>query len=160
MRLKTHQTIGKVSDDIGRRYTFNTAIAAVMELLNQATRFTCQSAQDRAVLKEALQTVVLLLSPIVPHVCHRLWQILGHDGPVVDARWPLADERALFQPKVQLVVQVNGKLRGRINVDAAAAREQCEALAVGDDNVKRHLDGKTVRKVIVVPGKLINIVAS
>ena len=158
LRRKTHQTIDKVSDDYGRRQTFNTAIAAVMELSNEVARFDDRSAQGRAVVQEALECATLLLAPIVPHICHRLWQILGNDSAPVDARWPTADADALLQDSVELVVQVNGKLRGRVVVSSDASRDACEAAAVEDENVQRHIDGKTVRKVIVVPGKLVNIV--
>lgn len=158
MRLKTHQTIAKVSDDVGRRYTFNTAIAAVMELLNEVTKFTDNSAQGRAIIKEALDNAVLLLSPIVPHTTHQLWKVLGYSGAPVDARWPAVDERALQQDTLQLIVQVNGKLRARVTVAASADQSTCQAVALQDENVIRHIRGKTVRKVIVVPGKLVNIV--
>ncbi len=160
MRLKTHQTIAKVSDDVGRRYTFNTAIAAVMELLNDVAKFTDDSPQGRAISKEALDSAVLLLSPIVPHIAHRLWAELGHGDAPVDARWPSVDEQALQQDNMQLVVQVNGKLRARISVAADANQATCEAAAMQDENVARHTEGKTVRKVIVVPGKLVNIVVN
>ncbi|MEM7292537.1 MAG: class I tRNA ligase family protein, partial [Pseudomonadota bacterium] len=160
LRRKTHQTIAKVSDDVGRRYTFNTAIAAVMELLNEVTRFDDESAQGRVVVKEALDTAVLLLSPIIPHVTHTLWTRLGHVSGVIDERWPLTDESALKQDTIELVVQVNGKLRGRVEVDAGASESSCEAVARADENVSRHLDGKTTRKVIVVPGKLVNFVVT
>ncbi|MGH8165950.1 MAG: leucine--tRNA ligase, partial [Woeseiaceae bacterium] len=116
LRRKTHQTIAKVKDDIGRRYTFNTAIAAVMELLNAINRFEDSSPQGRAVVGEALEAVVLLLSPIVPHICHDLWHALGHETAAVDMRWPEADAAALAREMLEIVVQVNGKLRGRISV--------------------------------------------
>ena len=158
LRRKTHQTIAKVSDDMGRRYTFNTAVAASMELLNAVTRFERVSAQSGAVIREALDAVVLFLSPIAPHICHELWHVLGHASAVVDERWPDFDESALEQSLVEIVVQVNGKLRGRISVPADADREQVAALALGDANVQRFIDGKEVRKQIVVPGRLVNIV--
>ncbi len=159
IRRKTHETIRKASDDIGRRYTFNTAIAAVMELSNALGRFNDSSAAGRAVRQEALEAIVLVLAPIVPHVSHRLWRELGHDTPVVDAAWPRVDDAALDRDTVELVVQVNGKLRSRIEVPADAAREAIERRALTDDNVRRFTDGKTVRRVVVVPGKLVNVVA-
>lgn len=158
LRRKTHQTIAKVSDDMGRRYTFNTAVAASMELLNAVTRHERNTAQAGAVIREALNAVVLFLSPIVPHICHELWQVLGHASAVVDERWPVFDESALEQSLIEIVVQVNGKLRGRISIAADADREQVAAQALADANVQRFIGGKTVRKQIVVPGRLVNIV--
>ena len=159
VRRKLHETINKVGDDIGRRFTFNTAIAAVMELMNELGKLD-RSEQSRALMQEALEAVVLMLSPIVPHITHELWQRLGKDGLVVDAAWPRADESALRQDSIELVVQVNGKLRGHVNVPADATREQIEAAALAQENVQRNIAGKTVRKVIVVPGRLVNIVAN
>jgi leucyl-tRNA synthetase len=158
LRLKLHETIKKVSDDIGRRYTFNTAIAAVMELINEMSRFDDSSEQGRAVMQEALNAVVLMLAPIVPHVTHELWQQLGHSTSVVDEAWPVVDESALVKDSIELVVQVNGKLRAKIAVPANASNDIIEQTAMAEDNVTMHIDGKTVRKVIVVPGRLVNIV--
>ena len=158
LRHKTHQTIAKMSDDIGRRQSFNTAIAAAMELLNAINRFDDASDHGRAVVREALEAVVLMLSPMVPHICHALWQALGHETAPIDERWPDVDEAALELDLVELVVQVNGKLRGRVSVPADAARDAIEALALADANVQRFVDGKEIRKVIVVPGRLVNIV--
>jgi leucyl-tRNA synthetase len=162
LRSKLHETIAKVSDDIGRRYTFNTAIAAVMELVNALYKFEGSpdsgSPQGRAVMQEALEAVVLLLSPIVPHVCHRLWHALGHDDAVLDRPWPAADPGALARERVRLVVQVNGKLRGQVEVAADAGQAELQAAALADDNVQRFVAGKPLRKCIVVPGKLINLV--
>ena len=158
LRRHVHQTIAKASDDIGRRYTFNTAIAAVMELCNALQKWTDSTPQGRAVLREGLETAVLLLAPIVPHITHTLWHQLGHTGPVVDQRWPQTDPAALEQDSVELVVQVNGKLRGHITVPATASRQEAEQAALGNGNVQRFIDGREVRKVIVVPGKLVNIV--
>ena len=160
MRRKTHQTIAKVSDDFSRRLTFNTAIAAVMELLNEAGRFEIRNNGDRAVMQEVLETAVLVLAPVAPHIAHELWQALGHDTPVVDAGWPEADESLMKQDSIELVVQVNGKLRSRIQADAEADRDQLETLAMADENVQRFIEDKTVRKVVVVPGKLVNVVAN
>ena len=158
LRRQIHHTIAKVSDDIGRRYTFNTAIAAVMELLNAVTRFEDETPQGRALVNEALEAAVLLLSPIVPHTCHALWLALGKEGVVVDAPWPQVDESALEQDAVDIVVQVNGKLRGRIRVPTAADRESVEQAALADENVRRHVGDSPVRKIILVPGKLVNVV--
>jgi leucyl-tRNA synthetase len=158
LRHKTHQTIAKMSDDIGRRQSFNTAIAAAMELLNAINRFDDASDHGRAVVREALEAVVLMLSPMVPHICHALWQALGHETAPIDERWPDVDEAALELDLVELVVQVNGKLRGRVSVPADAARDAIEALALADANVQRFVDSKEIRKVIVVPGRLVNIV--
>lgn len=160
LRRKTHETIAKASDDIGRRTTFNTAIAAVMELVNAIGRFEDASPQGLAVTREALEACVLILAPIVPHACHALWEALGHETPVIDADWPVADEAAMVKDSVELAVQVNGKLRARLEVPAAADKAAVEAQALEAENVRRHTEGKTVRKVIVVPGKLVNIVAN
>ncbi len=160
MRRQTHETIAKVSDDIGRRYTFNTAIAAMMELVNALAEYDDDSAAARAVVQEALEAVVLMLSPMVPHVTHVLWHALGREGAVIDKAWPALDEAALAREEIELVVQVNGKLRGRVSVPAGAAREAIEAAALGNENVQRFVEGKAVRKVIVVPGKLVNVVVA
>lgn len=158
VRRQLHECIGKVSDDIQRRFTFNTAIAANMELVNTLYKFEDTSDNGRAVMQEALEAVVLMLSPIVPHVCHQLWSSLGRQGAVIDATWPQVDEGALQRSTVELVVQVNGKLRARITVAADASADEIESTALGNDNVAKHMEGKTLRKVIVVPGKLVNIV--
>ena len=158
LRQSVHATLAKVSDDVGRRYTFNTAIAANMELLNEISRFEDGSAQGRAVMQEALEAVVLMLSPIVPHITHTLWAALGHEQAVIDCRWPLVDEAALVQESMQLVVQVNGKVRGKISVAADAQKEEIEAAVSAEENVLRHIAGKPVRKIIIVPGKLVNVV--
>jgi len=160
LRRKTHETIQKVSDDYGRRSTFNTAIAAVMELINEVSKFEANSDTDAAVKQEALESAVLLLSPIIPHAAHSLWQALGHEGAVIDASWPSVDESALVKDSIELVVQVNGKVRAKLNVPANADKEAVEALAMDEPNVQKFIEGNTVRKVIVVPGKLVNIVAN
>ena len=158
MRRKTHQTIAKISDDIGRRYTFNTAVAASMELLNAINRLDDESPPGRAVTQEALEAVVLVLSPIVPHICHALWQALGHTEPLIEQTWPDVDESALAADTVEIVVQVNGKLRGRISVAADADDATVGQLALADANVQRFVGDKAIRKTIVVPGRLVNIV--
>ncbi|WP_027351829.1 leucine--tRNA ligase [Halotalea alkalilenta] len=160
LHRKTHETIKKCTDDIGRRTTFNTAIAAVMELTNAIAKFDDDSLQGLAVAREAIEACVLVLSPITPHVCHTLWQALGHEEAVIDARWPSVDEKALERDSITLVVQINGKLRAQLVLPADADRVTVECEALANENVQRHLEGKTIRKVIVVPGKLVNIVAS
>jgi leucyl-tRNA synthetase len=158
VRHSVHSTLAKVSDDVGRRYTFNTAIAANMELMNILSRFDDDSEQGQAVMQEALDAVVLMLSPIVPHITHTLWAALGHQQAIVDSAWPSVDENALVQASVVLVVQVNGKVRGKVNVAADAPREVIEAAVMDEDNVQKFIADKTVRKIIVVPGKLVNVV--
>ncbi|MEZ5500385.1 MAG: leucine--tRNA ligase [Steroidobacteraceae bacterium] len=158
LRRQAHQMLAKVSDDIGRRRTFNTAIAAVMELLNALGKFADDEPQGRAVRHEALQLCVVALSPMVPHICHELWFALGAKRALIDCPWPEVDQRALEQDHMQIVVQVNGKLRGRITVAADALQPQVQQLALADEQVRRHIDGRTLRKVIYVPGKLLNLV--
>ncbi len=160
LRGQLHQTIAKVGDDIGRRTTFNTAIAANMELINALYKFEDDSPQGRAVMQEALEAVVRMLAPIAPHICHSLWQALGHATAVLNEAWPIADERALVKDSIELVVQVNGKLRARISVPAAADNKAIEQAALADENVSRHLEGRTIRKIVVVPGRLVNIVVA
>ena len=139
-------------------YKFNTAIAAIMELVNELGRADDDDPMARAVRREGLVSVVGLLAPIVPHICTELWQQLGQAGDIVDAPWPVADTEALIRDEIELVVQVNGRKRALIAVPADADKDQCESLALADDNVARYTTDKTVNKVIVVPGKLVNIV--
>ena len=160
LRRQTHQTLVKVTDDFARRRTFNTAIASVMELLNALAKFEDSSAQGRSVAHEALEIAVLCLSPIVPHATHALWHALGHMRAVIDERWPQADAEALKQSMLEIVVQVNGKLRGRISVPPSADEAQVRAAALADANVQKFVAAMTVRKVIVVPGKLVNVVVA
>jgi leucyl-tRNA synthetase len=160
IRRKLHETISKVSDDVGRRHTFNTAIAAVMELINELFRFDDDSAQGRAVMREAIENIVLLLSPIVPHVTQQLWNELGRDEMLAEMHWPVCDDSALLRDEIELVIQVNGKLRSKINVAVNADNTAIEKLAMADAKIVANLEGKTVRKVIVVPGRLVNIVAN
>ncbi|SEI42867.1 leucine--tRNA ligase [Frateuria terrea] len=160
LRRQLHETIQKVGDDLGRRHAFNTAIAALMELLNALGKFTDMSEQGRAVRHEALEAMVLLLNPVVPHVSHALWQVLGHPETVLEnVAWPQPDPAALVRDSVTLAVQVNGKLRATIELPANASKEEAEAAARAHPNVAVFLEGQTVRKVIVVPGKIVNIVA-
>jgi leucyl-tRNA synthetase len=161
LRRKTHETIQKVSDDYGRRQTFNTAIAAVMELLNETSKLADRAnPQGLAVEREALETAILLLAPIVPHITQALWNALGHTSIPLNETWPKLDESALVRSTVEVVVQVNGKLRGKLDAAVDAPKEQLEQLALEQENVKKFLEGVTVRKVIVIPNKLVNIVAS
>ncbi|MGI9199665.1 MAG: leucine--tRNA ligase [Woeseiaceae bacterium] len=158
LRRKTHQTIAKISDDIGRRYTFNTAVAAAMELLNAINKFDDDSSAGRAVVQEALEAVVLMLSPMVPHICHELWSALGQETSLIDMQWPALDDQALEIDEVEIVLQVNGKLRGRIAVSVDADKDSVTEQALADPNVQKHIEGKEIRKTIVVPGRLVNIV--
>ncbi len=158
VRRQLHQTIKKVTDDMGRRHTFNTAIAANMELINTLSKFNDASETGRAVMKEALEAIILMLYPIVPHICHQLWQELDHQDNIDQAPWPQIDESALEQDALQMVVQVNGKLRGKITVAVDANKEEIEQLALNEEHVQKFIEGKAIRKVIVVPKKLVNIV--
>ncbi|VEI66317.1 Leucine--tRNA ligase [Serratia fonticola] len=158
LRRDVHKTIAKVTDDIGRRQTFNTAIAAVMELMNKLGRAPQESEQDRALLQEALLAVVRMLYPFTPHVCFTLWQALNAEGDVDTAPWPVADEAAMVEDSKLVVVQVNGKVRAKVTVPADATEEQVRERAAQDHLVAKYLEGVTVRKVIYVPGKLLNLV--
>ena len=158
IRRQAHQTLAKVTDDIGRRRTFNTAIAAVMELLNAVAKFPQASPQDRSVVQEALEIAVQALSPIIPHVTHALWGHLGHRAALIDEHWLSVDAEALQSLTLQMVVQVNGKLRAHISVAADADEAAVRAAALADANVRKFIASAAVRKVIIVPGKLVNIV--
>lgn len=158
LRRKTFETLMRADDDYGRRLQFNTVVSSVMELCNAISRFEPENASDRAVVDEALKHAVLIISPIAPHVAHHLWHRLGEAEALVTASWPEVDEQALTQSTVEIVVQVNGKVRGKIDVAADADKDEVLSLAKGADNVARHLDNKTIRKEIVVPNKLVNIV--
>lgn len=160
LRRQLHKTITKVTDDIGRRNTFNTAIASIMELMNSLNKAKTESVEDRAVLNEAIQAMVLMLTPIVPHLSHHLWNIIGDGNPVENTAWPKVDESALVEDEKLIIVQVNGKLRAKITVAANASKEEVEALGLGDETVTKFIEDKTVRKVIYVPNKLLNIVAN
>ena len=158
MRQKTHQALKKVGDDIGRRYSFNTAIATLMELNNSLSRFDDISEHGMAVRQEAIEIMLKALNPITPHLSHHLWRHLGHDNAMIDVLWPKVDESALVQEEVQLVVQVNGKLRAKLMVAVGMDNQTIEALALKDENVIKFVEGKTVIKVVVVPNKLVNVV--
>ena len=158
LRRTAHQALAKVADDIGRRHNFNTAIAAMMELLNAAGRFEDRDPQGRAVRQEALEIAVLALSPIVPHVCHALWQALGHERALIDERWPQPDPAALAREEIEIIVQVNGKLRARLTVPPGADETRARDAALADERVRRFIGDQPVRKVIVVRDKLVNVV--
>ncbi|PWQ95324.1 leucine--tRNA ligase [Leucothrix arctica] len=158
LRQKLYQTLTKVTDDMQRRYTFNTAIAANMELINEISKIKDNDEQTRAVRQEALEIAVLMLAPIAPHIAQELWNGLGNTDTVIDYPWPEVDEQALVQSTVQLMVQVNGKLRGKIDVDVDTDEDTIKALAQSNENVVRFIEDKTIRKVIVVKGRLVNIV--
>jgi leucyl-tRNA synthetase len=166
LRRKTHETIDKVAGDYGRRHSFNTAIAAVMELSNALNKFDPSTgsgagANDRAVRQEALEAAVLLLNPITPHTSHALWQVLGHAETLLEnLPFPQVDSSALVRDQLTLAVQVNGKLRGTIEVAVDLPRDQIEALARAEPNTAKFMQGMEVRKVIIVPGKIVNIVAA
>ncbi|KGQ37414.1 leucine--tRNA ligase [Gallibacterium genomosp. 1] len=159
LRRDLHKTIAKVSDDIGRRQTFNTAIAAIMELMNKLTKAPLVQEQDRAVMKEALNAVIKMLYPITPHICFQLWQDLGNQDNIDFAPWVIADQQAMVDEEKLVVVQVNGKVRGKITVAASASEEEIKTAAMADENVQKHLDGLNIVKVIYVPGKLLSFVA-
>ena len=161
LRRELHKTIAKVTDDIGRRNTFNTAIAAIMELMNHLSKAPITSDEDKAVMLEALRAVVLMLTPITPHMCHYLWQTIGrNDTDVENYPWPTVDNSALIEDEKLIIVQVNGKLRAKITVAVDASKETVEALGLSDENVVKFTEGNTIRKVIYIPGKILNIVAN
>ena len=158
LRKETHKTIAKVSDDIGRRYTFNTAIAAIMSLSNRVSRYQIDTDLDRKVVREALESMVLLLSPIVPHICNHLWTELGHQTAVVNELWPTFNEDLTVDATLEIVIQINGKLRARLNVAANIDEETLKELAFNEPKIAKLIAEQTIKKTIVVPGKLINIV--
>ena len=158
LRKETHKTIAKVSDDIGRRYTFNTAIAAIMSLSNRVSRYQIDTNLDRKVVREALESMVLLLSPIVPHICIHFWTELGHQTPVVNELWPTFNEDLTVDATLEIVIQINGKLRARLNVAANIDEETLKELAFNEPKIAKLIAEQTIKKTIVVPGKLINIV--
>nr|WP_223266721.1 leucine--tRNA ligase [Luteimonas gilva] len=161
LRRQLHEAIQKVGDDYGRRHSFNTAIAAVMELLNHVSKFDDASPNGRALRQQAFEAMALMLNPITPHASHALWQKLGHAETLLEnVPFPQADASAMARDALTLAVQVNGKLRGTIEIAVDAPRETIEALALAESNVAKFLEGQTVRKVIIVPGKVVNIVAA
>jgi len=161
LRRELHKTINKVTDDIGRRNTFNTAIAAIMELMNHLSKAPMTTTEDQAVMLESLRALVLMLTPITPHMCHYLWNQIGSSKEAVEnAQWPMVDESALVEDEKLIIVQVNGKLRAKITVAADASKEVVEQIGLTESGVVKFTEGKTVRKVIYIPGKLLNIVAN
>jgi leucyl-tRNA synthetase len=158
LRRKAHETLQRADDDYGRRLRFNTVVSSVHELISAVTHIEVTTDQDRAAVDEALRIALVVFSPIAPHVTQALWNRLGEQTALVDASWPEVDEAALIQDRLELVVQVNGKVRGHVDVAADVNQEQASAAALANENVARFVSGKTVRKVILVPGKLLNIV--
>jgi leucyl-tRNA synthetase len=158
MRRIAHSTLAKVTDDIGRRRSFNTAVAAVMELLNAVGKFDSTTLAGRVVAHEALEIAVMCLSPMIPHVTHQLWRELGHEQALATEPWWAPDAEALVQDSIEISVQVNGKMRARVGMPADATEEIAIATALADANVQKFVDGKPIRKAIYVRGKLVNIV--
>ncbi len=158
IRRQLHLALKKATDDYGRRYTFNTVIAANMELVNTLSKFSDESENGIAIRQEVLESILLMLAPIVPHICQQLWQELGHEKDIVVESWPTVDESALEQDTITMMLQVNGKLRGDILVSLSAGKEEIEKMALANENVMRFIEGKSVKKVIVVPTRLVNIV--
>jgi len=159
LRRVVHKTIRKVTSDIDGRFHFNTAIAAVMELVNAVSAFKPKE-QYPGVVREALETTVRLLTPFVPHICEELWSVLGHDESISESAWPQWDEEAIREDEMLIVVQVNGKVRGKVTVAADADEETLRLAALNESKVSRFIEDKTVRKVIVIPGRLVNVVAN
>ena len=158
LRRKIHETIVKVNDDIGRRYTFNTAIAAVMELINALNKATDDSDNGKAILREGVEAVTLLLSPIVPHIADAIWRGLGYADSIIDTRWPVADDSTLARDEIELIVQVNGKLRAKIHVAVDEKDDEIKEIALKHENTVRFVEGKEIKKIIIVPKRLVNIV--
>ncbi|MDZ7902728.1 MAG: leucine--tRNA ligase [Rheinheimera sp.] len=158
LRRELHKTIAKVTDDIGRRYTFNTAVASVMELMNKLQKAPLMSAQDQAVMAEAIPALLALLNPITPHLSQYLWKLLGNNSELEAAGWPKVDESALVEDEKLVVVQINGKVRGKVTVAVDATQEQVLALATAEENVQKFLEGVELKKVVYVPGKLLSLV--
>lgn len=163
LRLKEHETVKRASRDMENKFQFNTVIAASMELVNEIYSLKdklMETEDGRFALSSAYSTVLTVLSPIAPHICEELWAAMGYEGYIAEVEWPEHDEDALVTDEILIIIQVNGKMRGKLSVPAAASKEEIEETALAHENVTKHTDGKTIRKVIVVPGKLINIVAN
>jgi leucyl-tRNA synthetase len=161
LRRWEHATAKKVGEDIAERNQFNTAIAAIMELcnaVNQHREALSATEEGRMALSSAMSTILVMLCPFTPHMCEEVWQSLGHEDSMDDVRWPEWNEEALKRDVVTIVVQVNGKLRGKVEVPAGSANDVVEQAALAEPSIQNHIEGKTVRKVIVVPGKLVNVV--
>jgi leucyl-tRNA synthetase len=158
IRFKTHQTLNKITDNMEHRYLFNTVIAALMKLSNTLSKFNSTADTSMAVRKESLYILLKTLSPIAPHLCHHLWQELGNTRAVINEPWPSVDKTALAQDKMQIIVQVNGKLRAKLMMSADTDKTEVEEKALTDNNIMKFTQGKTVDKVITVLNKLVNIV--
>jgi leucyl-tRNA synthetase len=158
VRRQLHQAIQKVTHDMSVRIIFNTAIAANMELINTLSKFSDDSDNGKAIRQEALEAIVLMLSPIVPHICHQLWLELGHDTAIVSERWVIMDESALVQDSLDYMIQVNGKLRSKVTVSASASKAEIETVALADEHIRNFIGEQPIKKVIIVPNKLVNIV--
>ena len=158
LRQKTHQALKKVGDDFGRRHSFNTAIATMMELNNTLSRFSDESAQGMMVRQESIEIMLKCLNPVIPHLCHHLWLLLGKKEAMVDVLWPNVDESALIQDEVQIIVQVNGKLRAKLMAPVDSENQTIQELVFADERVSKFTNGKIILKVIVVPNKLVNVV--
>jgi leucyl-tRNA synthetase len=158
MRQKTHQALKKVGDDFGRRHSFNTAIATMMELNNTLSKFNDKSNQGIAIMQESIEIMVKSLSPVIPHLCHHLWFLLGGTDAIVNELWPTVDESALIQDSVQIIVQVNGKLRAKIMSPLNSSQEHVESLVFSNESITRFTNGKEIVRVIMVPNKLVNVV--
>jgi leucyl-tRNA synthetase len=158
LRYKTHTTIMKVTDDIGRRYKFNTAIASIMELLNAINKFNDDTQAGKMVIQESLESIVLLLSPITPHICHALWSELGHKEALVYSSWPVMDESVIIKDEVEIIIQVNGKLRSRMTIDINTSQETVESMVIADEKILRYINEKIIKKMIYIKGKLVNVV--
>ena len=148
----------KVTDDIGRRYKFNTAIASVMGLLNAINKFNDDTQAGKVVIQEALESIVLLLSPITPHICHALWSELGHKEALIYSSWPEMDKSVIIKDEVEIIIQVNGKLRSRMTIDINTSQETVESMVIADENILRYIDEKLIKKMIYIKGKLVNVV--
>jgi leucyl-tRNA synthetase len=158
LRFQLHGAIKKIGDDYGRRQTFNTAIATVMELLNALSKMGDTSPVARNVAQEVLERAVLMLCPIVPHACEALWAALQPGTQLLDQAWPQVDESALVQDEITLMLQVNGKLRGEITVAKSTGKEVIEQLALAHEAAQKFMAGQAPKKIVVVPGRLVNIV--
>ncbi len=158
IRRQLHRVLKKANDDYGRRYTFNTVIAANMELINTLSKYSDDSKNGQAIKQEVLETILLMLSPIIPHICKQLWHDLGYEKDIVIEAWPKVDESALEQNSIKMMLQVNGKLRGEIIVSVSTSKEEIEKMALADENVMRFIEDKVIKKIIVVPKRLVNIV--
>jgi len=159
LRRLVHEMLAKTEDDYGRRLRFNTVISSVMSLMNQVDKFERKNALDWAIVKEALKSMVLVMAPITPHISHELWfQLVGEN--IEEASWLEVDQDALKKTSVTMIVQVNGKLRGQFEIGPDSSKEDAEQIAKNLDNVGKFIEGKTIRKVIVVPNKLVNFVVS